>query len=104
VHQGRDLAEARTIAVNVFVMIELFYLFNCRSLTQPIWRLGWFSNPWVWAGAGGMLALQLAFTYLPIFQQLFGTAAINATDWLLIVLCSLVAMAVVGLEKYLRRR
>jgi len=102
-HNGRSLAEGRTIAVNVFVMMELFYLFNCRSLTQPVWRLGWFSNPWVWAGAGAMLALQLAFTYLPVFQALFGTAAIGAIDWLLIVLCGLAATAVVGLEKYLRR-
>jgi magnesium-transporting ATPase (P-type) len=29
---GATLAEARTAAVNVFVMIELCYLFNCRSL------------------------------------------------------------------------
>jgi len=102
-HHGRSLAEGRTIAVNVFVMMELVYLFNCRSLTQPFWRLGWFSNPWVWAGAGSMLALQFAFTYLPIFHQLFGTAAIGAQDWLLIVLCSLAAMVVVGIEKYLRQ-
>jgi calcium-translocating P-type ATPase len=102
--EGRSLAEARTLAVNVFVMIELLYLFNCRSLTQPVWRLGWFTNPWVWAGAGSMLVLQLAFTYLPIFHQLFGTAAIGINDWLLIALCGLAAMAVVGAEKALRRR
>ncbi len=104
VRQGRDLAEARTIAVNVFVMMEIFYLFNCRSLTQPFWRLGWFSNPWVWAGAGSTLALQLAFTYLPALQRLFGTAAIAAADWIPIVLCGTVVMAVIGIEKRLRRR
>jgi magnesium-transporting ATPase (P-type) len=103
-HQGRSLAEARTIAVNVFVMMEIAYLFNCRSLTQPFWRLGWFSNPWVWAGAGAMLALQLAFTYLPLFQKLFGTAAIGAIDWIPILLCGGAAMAMVGAEKLLRRR
>jgi magnesium-transporting ATPase (P-type) len=103
-HHGRSLAEARTIAVNVFVMMEIAYLFNCRSLTRPFWRLGWFTNPWVWAGAGAMLVLQFAFTYLPLFHQLFGTAAIGAADWLLIALCSLAAMAVVGAEKFLRRR
>ena len=102
--QGRSLAEARTIAVNVFVMMETFYLFNCRSLTQPFWRLGWFTNPWVWAGAGATLVLQLLFTYLPIFQQLFGTAAIGVTDWLLIVLCGFAAMAIIGAEKAWRRR
>jgi len=42
---GADIAEARTVAVNVFVMVQLFYLFNCRSLTKSIFRLGFFSNP-----------------------------------------------------------
>jgi magnesium-transporting ATPase (P-type) len=101
-HHGRPLAEARTIAVNVFVMMD-------SSLQLPLidstrLETGWFSNLWVWAGAGSMLVLQLAFTYLPIFQQLFGTAAIGANDWLLIAACSLAAMAVVGIEKTLRRR
>ena len=101
---GRTPAEARTIAVNVFVMIELCYLFNCRSLTLPFWRLGWFSNPWVWAGAGAMAALQLLFTYLPAMNRLFGSAPIGARDWLLIALCGLIAAGVVGVEKAWRRR
>jgi len=101
---GRSLAEARTISVNVFVMIELLYLFNCRSLTQPVWRLGWFTNLWVWAGSGVMLTLQMAFTYLSVFQQMFGTAPIGLIDWLLITACGLAATAIVGIEKYLRSR
>ena len=28
--RGHTLAEARTVAVNVFVVVEAFYLFNCR--------------------------------------------------------------------------
>jgi cation transport ATPase-like protein len=27
--QGRSLAQARTLAMNVFVFVEMFYLFNC---------------------------------------------------------------------------
>jgi magnesium-transporting ATPase (P-type) len=104
IEQGRGLAEARTIAVNVFVMVETFYLFNCRSLTRPFWQLGWFSNPWVWAGAGAMMALQLMFTYLPVFNRLFGTTAIGITDWLLIAAFGGISMAIVGAEKAWRSR
>ena len=102
--QGRSIAEARTIAVNVFVMVEIFYLFNCRSLTRPIWQLGWFSNVWVWGGAGVMLLLQLAFTYLPVCQRLFATAPLGLLDWLLIVGCGAVAALVIGAEKALAAR
>ncbi|MDP2810208.1 MAG: cation-transporting P-type ATPase [Rhodocyclaceae bacterium] len=97
--RGASLAEARTVAVNVFVMVEIFYLFNCRSLTRPFWQLGWFSNPWIWAGAGGMLALQGAFTYLPAMNRLFATAPIGLTDWLLIVAFGAACMGIIGAEK-----
>jgi Ca2+-transporting ATPase len=99
-----SLAEARSIAVNVFVAIEIVYLFNCRSLTQPLWHVAPFSNLWVWAGAGAMLLLQLMFTYLPLFQQLFGTAPLHPAAWGEIALVALVALAVMEGEKALRRR
>ncbi len=102
--RGDSVAVARTTAVNVFVVIEAFYLFNCRSLTQPFWRLGWFSNPWIWVGAGAMMGLQLMFTYLPLFNRLFGTAAIGPGHWLAIVACGLAASVVIALEKWLRHR
>ena len=31
---GASLAEARTAALNLFVVVEAFYLFSCRSLTR----------------------------------------------------------------------
>ena len=102
--RGQSLAEARSIAVNVFVMIETVYLFNCRSLDRSLWTVAPFSNLWVWAGAGAMLLLQLIFTYLPVFQQVFGTAAIGWQAWLEIVAVALVAMLGIDGEKALRRR
>jgi magnesium-transporting ATPase (P-type) len=102
--RGQSLAEARSIAVNVFVMIELVYLFNCRSLARPLWRVAPFSNLWVWGGALSMLLLQLAFTYLPIFQRLFGTAAIGWQAWLEITTIAVAALLVIEGEKALRRR
>jgi len=101
--RGQSLAEARSIAVNVFVMIELVYLFNCRSLERPLWRVAPFANLWVWVGAATMLLLQLAFTYLPLFQQVFGTAAVDAQAWTEIAAVAFSAMLVIEGEKALRR-
>ena len=56
---GTGIAQARTLAVTAVVMIEIFYLLNCRSLDQSIFRIGPFSNPWVLAGVPGLLALQV---------------------------------------------
>ncbi len=100
--QGSPLAEARTVAVNVFVVVETCYLFNCRSLTRSFVAVGIFSNPWVWVGSGVMIGLQLAFTYLPLMNRLFGTAPIGLAEWLSIAAFGGFASLVVGLEKRLR--
>ena len=98
---GRSLAEARTIAVNVFVLVETAYLFNCRSLDRSSWSTGLFSNPWLWGGVGLMLALQGLITYWPPLNGIFLTAPIGWSDWGHIVACAAVAGGVVGLEKTL---
>ncbi|MBW7900933.1 MAG: HAD-IC family P-type ATPase [Rhodocyclaceae bacterium] len=101
-HRGASLAEARTVAVNVFVVVQAFYLFNCRSLTRSFVAVGVFSNPWLWLGTGIMAGLQLLFTYLPAMNRLFGTAPIGLAEWAAILVCGWLAALVVGLEKRLR--
>jgi calcium-translocating P-type ATPase len=101
--QGYPVEEARTVAVNLFVMIELFYLFNCRSLTRSAFRIGFFTNPWILAGSAAMVVLQLLFTYAPVMNRLFQTAPISARDWGMILLISFGVYLVIGMEKMARR-
>lgn len=101
--QGRSLAEARSVAVNVFVFCELSYLFNCRSLNYSMFHVGVFSNLWVIFGVISMTLLQMLFTYWPPMQALFGSAAITVEDWLGILAAAFIVYAMVGLEKLLWR-
>jgi magnesium-transporting ATPase (P-type) len=101
--QGLGEAAARTVAVNVFVVVEIFYLFNCRSLTKSMFAVGLFSNRWIVGGVAAMIALQMAFTYVPLMNQLFHTAPIGWDAWWRIVLTGAVVYAIVGVEKQLRR-
>jgi len=101
-YQGYPLAEARTVAVNLFVMIELTYLFNCRSLTKSMFKIGMFTNPWVLFGSAAMIILQLFYTYSPVMNRIFGSQPISASDWLMIIAVSIAIYAVVGAEKWLR--
>jgi len=102
--QGHTLAEARTVAVNVFVLVETVYLFNCRSLTRSFWSMGLFSNAWFWGGMATMAVLQLLFTYAPLMNRLFATAPIGLEEWGEIGLFALACGALIGLEKWLRER
>ncbi len=102
--QGASTAAARTIAVNTVVMIQLFYVFNCRSLTQSLNTVGWFSNPWVYAGTAAMVVLQLVFTYAPFMNNLFDTAPIDASAWIPIVVIGFLAFVIIELVKWIGRR
>jgi cation-transporting ATPase F len=101
---GATLPEARTAAVNVFVVVEAFYLFSCRSLTRSVWRIGFFSNRWLIVGVTVQAIAQLAFTYLPAMNTLFGSAPISAVTWLRIFVIAVVISVLVGLDKWLRAR
>jgi Ca2+-transporting ATPase len=101
---GGSVALARTLAVNVFVFGEMFYLFNCRSISRPVWSLGFFSNPLLWSGVGAMILLQMLFTYLPAFNRVFESAPMGRTEWVLVLVNSLFIYVVVEIEKWRQRR
>jgi len=101
---GAGAAEARTVAVNVFVMAELFYLFNCRSLTKSVFEVGFFSNPSVFGGALVMTLLQLLFTYVPAMNTAFQSAPIGLASWVRILAVGSLVMVVVGIEKWFVRK
>ncbi|MCP9448062.1 MAG: cation-transporting P-type ATPase, partial [Nitrospira sp.] len=99
-----SIMAARTTAVNVFVMVELFYLFNCRSLEHSMFYVGVFSNPWIWIGVTVMTVLQLLLTYVPVMNRLFHTVPIDGTAWALVLAVALVGYAVVEVESWLRKQ
>lgn len=102
--QGQSLETARTVAVNMFVFGELFYLFNCRSLRYSMFKLGVFSNRWLIVGVTTMIALQMLLTYSSTMNRLFGTAPIGIIEWICVLTGGLIIYTVVGAEKWLHRR
>ncbi len=69
--RGASIEEARTVAVNVVIFVELLYLFNARSLTLSPFQLGFFSNPWAIGGSVLMILIQLLYTYAPFMNNYF---------------------------------
>jgi Ca2+-transporting ATPase len=101
-NESASLAEARTAVVNAIVMVEAFYLLNCRSLSRSVFAAGIFSNLWVILGIGLIVAVQLLFTYAPIMNGLFHSAPISSESWVRIVVVAAIAFAAVELEKWIR--
>lgn len=100
---GGTLEEARTVAVSIFIFGQTFYLFNCRSMSLSVFKLGIFSNKYLLYGVGLMTLFQLLFIYTPVMNTLFGTAPIGFTSWITIFISSFVIYGVVELEKHFKR-
>ncbi|NKE70015.1 HAD-IC family P-type ATPase [Candidatus Manganitrophus noduliformans] len=100
--QTRDHAHARTIAFLTLMLFQMFHVLAIRSERDPLWRIGFFSNPHLLGAAVLTLSLQLAITYLPPLQELFKTTALTGGELLACVgVASTVYFAVEG-EKWLR--
>ncbi len=102
--RGASLAEARTVAVNVVIFVEIFYLFNARSLTRSSFQLGFFTNPWAVGGAILMALVQLLYTYAPFMNTIFNSAPISLLLWLNVLAVGLIAFVVIEVEKWIRRK
>ena len=102
---GYELDAARTMAVNTLVMFEIFYLINVRHILAPTLNLnGLFGNRIAIAAVAIVIGLQLLLTYLPVMNTLFGTAPLDAVDWLVVVLVAATVVPLVELEKFILRR
>lgn len=56
--------------------------FNARSARASALHNP-FINPDLWPAAASSLLLQVAIVYVPLLQDAFDTAPLDATDWLL---------------------
>ena len=103
--QGRGLEVARTMVVNMFIVAEIFYLFNVRYLHE---------NSLTWRGAMGTPAVLIAitvlvlgqalFTYAPFMNAIFHSRPLGIADLALLVMVGAGLMLLLEIEKHLMRR
>lgn len=102
IQRGVSQEVAQTIAVNVIVFAELFYLYSSRSLKHSQFTIGFFSNKILVGGTLIMVALQVLFTYSPLMNSVFNTAPIGEISWIVILAISSLLYGLVELEKTIR--
>ena len=76
---------AQTVAFTAIIILEKFNVFNFRTLREPVWRTGLFTNPWLLIAVAGTTALHLAALYSPVGQALLHVVPLHASDWLIIL-------------------
>ncbi|WP_321210994.1 calcium-transporting P-type ATPase, PMR1-type [Methanothermobacter sp. DP] len=84
---GNGVERAMTVAFTVFVMFQIFNVFNCKSRTG-------FSNRTLLVAVAASLLLQILVVYLAPLEGVFRTVPLTVTDWILIIaVASLILIA-----------
>jgi magnesium-transporting ATPase (P-type) len=103
--QGATLEEARTVAVNALVVMEIFYLFSVRYLRTPSLTLqGLKGTRAVLVALVAVAALQLLFTYAPFMSAFFDTRPVDLLRGAEILAVGAALFAILEIEKRLRAR
>ena len=98
------MEEARTIAFTTIVLFQMSYVISARSLQLPIYKIGFWTNKYLLAAAGGSVLLQMMVVYVPFFQDIFRTTALPLEDWYVIVPMALSVFVIMEIVKFVRMR
>jgi magnesium-transporting ATPase (P-type) len=102
--QGASDELARTVAVNVITIGQVFYLLNSRYLLDSSLSVSaHLGNRYLPLGVAAVVVLQLLFTYAPPLQAMFGNEAIPLRIWPWLFAAGLAFFLVVEAEKLIIR-
>lgn len=100
---ARGVTYWQTIVFTVLTFAQIFHSLAVRSDSEPVWRLGLFSNVPLLAAVGLTIALQLLVIYVPALNPVFKTEPLPPGD--LLACCGFASIVLVAVEtrKLVRR-
>jgi magnesium-transporting ATPase (P-type) len=102
--QGASDELARTVAVNMITIGQVFYLLNSRYLLDSSLSFtAHLGNRYLPVGIAAVVILQLVFTYAPPLQAMFGNESVPIRVWPWLLAAGLVFFLVVEAEKLIIR-
>jgi magnesium-transporting ATPase (P-type) len=102
---GYNEWKARSVTFLVMMFSEMFNAFNCRSEYQSLFKLGMFSNKFMWVAVGSSSILT-ALLYIPNFELGVLFKVIPLTwEWLWLIPDAIIVIGCVELLKiYFRKQ
>jgi Ca2+-transporting ATPase len=102
--EKEGIGRARTAAFVVLACSQLFHAFNCRSMTESLFKIGILTNKKLILATVTSFFVQMMVVYVPFLQRIFRTEALGAFDWLLVVGISSLPLWAMEVVKGLRSR
>ena len=84
-NNGTMTTRSTTMTFTTFVMFDMFNAISCRSDTKSVFTIGLFTNRMLWLAIGISIIGQLLVIYMPLFQSIFQTEALNMIDLIYIL-------------------
>lgn len=89
----------KTVTLQTIVITQLFHLFNSRSISKFAINKDFFSNKAIFVVSALLIVLQLAITYIPFMNEVFGTYPLEAHYWIYPLVMGGIVFFAVELEK-----
>ncbi len=86
--EKEGIGRARTAAFIVLACSQLFHSFNCRSMTESLFKIGVFTNKNLILATVVSFTLQMAVVYVPFLQNVFKTEPLGLFDIALVIIIS----------------
>jgi calcium-translocating P-type ATPase len=96
--------QATTACLSAIIGMQIVNIFLCRSERGSAFSLAIFSNRLIWAGIATELVLILLIAYTSLGNQVFATAPIPGSVWLLLIPFALGMLILEEFRKLLARR
>ncbi len=95
--------QAATATFLGIVMMQVGNVFACRSSRDSVFKRGFFSNRLIFVGIAFELLLQVLIIYHPLGNEIFSTAPLPASVWLILIPFALALLTAEELRKLAAR-
>jgi Ca2+-transporting ATPase len=102
--EEEGINRARTAAFIVLSCSQLFHSFNCRSTTESLFKIGFFSNKKLVLAFFVSFLLQMVVVYIPFLQKVFKTTPLGIADWILVITISSFPLWAMELVKKINKK
>ena len=92
-------AQATTMTLAIIVACQDGNVFACRSEQTSIFRIGFFSNPFIWVGILTEWILIVSIIEFSPLRQVFATAPLTTWQWLFLLVCPPILLGAEELRK-----
>ncbi|MBD3352575.1 MAG: HAD-IC family P-type ATPase [Candidatus Lokiarchaeota archaeon] len=98
------ITEKQTLAFNALAFYQIINAVNCRSRSQSIFQLGFWSNRSIAIGLLISISLQIIAVQVPFMNVILGTTPLGWIDWIIIIAGALSLLIADELRKFYVRK